>query len=243
MKCFIYLGFVKNYNTYFPEVEYQKYASYVLMNLGEKILATWRKDANKNRTTSTEPKPENKEDTGESRNILQYIGVLQQLCKKINMSSLHVTDKSKEMYNILKAGKSKYVHNQKLVNCKTRGGLWGITDPCLNIFKIAEMIFVENVNIPNFRKFDLDGILEEVCLNEKGNFEVVSEDALVKANDEEIANNVLYAMVKLYLRVRGFSHAKKITETYSTSKKALRKELKRARADCEKWCFYGGKCI
>ena len=50
----VYLGFVKNYNN-FPEVEYQKYASYVLMNLGENFLATWRKDANKNRTTSTEP--------------------------------------------------------------------------------------------------------------------------------------------------------------------------------------------
>ena len=129
------------------------------------------------------------------------------------------------MYNILKAGKSKYVHNQKLLNCKTRGGLWGITDPCLNIFKMAEMILVENVNIPNFRKFDLDGMLEEVCLNEKviSNFELVLEDALVKVNDEEITNNVLYAMVKLYLRVREFSHAKKITETYSISKKALRK--------------------
>ena len=57
------------------------------------------------------------------------------------------------------------------------------------------------------------------------------EDALVHMKDQEIANNILHSMVKLYLRVRGFSHAKKITVTYSTSKKALRKELKRACAD------------
>ena len=71
------------------------------------------------------------------------------------------------------------------------------------------------------------GMLEEVCSNENvlSNFELVMEDTLV---------NVLHSMAKFYLRVRGFSHAKKITETYSTSKKALRKELKRARADSEK---------
>ena len=162
--------------------------------------------------------------------------VLHQLCKKIKISSLCDTDNSKEMCNILKAGKSENVNNQKLVNCKTRGGLWGITNPCLNIFKIAEMVFVDKVNVPNFRKFDLDGMLEEVCSNENvlSNFELVMEDALVHVKDQEIANNVLHSMVKLYLRVRGFSHAKKITETYSTSKKALRKELKRARANSEK---------
>ena len=69
------------------------------------------------------------------------------------------------MYDILKAGKSENVNNQKLVNCKTRGGLWDITNPCLNIFKMAEMVFVDKVNVPNFRKFDLDGMLEEVCSN------------------------------------------------------------------------------
>ena len=31
---------------------------------------------------------------------------------------------------------------------------------------MAEMVFVDKVNVPNFRKFDLDGILEEVCSNE-----------------------------------------------------------------------------
>ena len=115
------------------------------------------------------------------------------------------------MCNILKAGKSENVNNQKLVNCKTRGGLWGITNPCLNIFKIAEMVFVDKVNVPNFRKFDLDGMLEEVCSNENvlSNFELVMGDALVYVKDQEIANNVLHSMVKLYLRVRGFSHAKK----------------------------------
>ena len=96
---------------------------------------------------------------------------------------------------------------------------------------MAEMVFVDKVNVLNFRKLDRDGRLEEDCSNENvlSNFELVMEDALVHVKDQEIANNVLHPMVKLYLRVRGFSHAKKITETYSTSKKALRKELKRAR--------------
>ena len=120
------------------------------MNLGEKILAAWQK----NRKTT--------------HDILQYLGgyVLQQLCKKIKISSLCDTDNSKEMYIILKAGKSENVNNQKLVNCKTRARLWGITNPCLNIFKMAEMIFVDKVNVPNFKKIDLDGMLEEVCSNE-----------------------------------------------------------------------------
>ena len=115
------------------------------------------------------------------------------------------------MYNILKAGKSENFNNQKLVNCKTRGGLWGITNPCLNIFKMAKMVFVDKVNVPNFRNSDLDGMLEEVCSNENvlSNFELVMEDALVNVKDQEIANNVLHSMVRLYLRARGFSHAKK----------------------------------
>ena len=67
-----------------------------------------------------------------------------------------------------------------------RGGLWGITNPCLNIFKIAVMVFVNNVN---FRKFDLDGMLE-VCSNKKvlSNFELEMEGALVNVKNQEIAN-------------------------------------------------------
>ena len=54
------------------------------------------------------------------------------------------------------------------------------------------MVFVEKVNIPNFRKFDLDDMLEEVCSNEKviSNFELVLEDTLVNVKDEETGNNV-----------------------------------------------------
>ena len=138
-----------------------------------KILAAWQT----NRKTTHQPKPEDEEDSGESRNddILQYLGgyVLQQLCKKIKISPLCDTDNSKKMYNILEAWKSENVSNQKLVNCKTKGGLWGITNPCLNIFKMARMVFVDKVNVSNFRKFDLDGTLEEVCSNENvlSNFE------------------------------------------------------------------------
>ena len=140
----LYFGFIKDYNTYFSKV---------LVNLGEKNLAACQK----NRKTTHQPKPEDK-DSGESRNddILQYLGgyVLQQLCKKIQIYPLCDTDNSKEMYNILKVGKSENVNNQKLVNCKTRGGLWwGITHPCLNIFKMAEMVFMDKVNVSNFRSW------------------------------------------------------------------------------------------
>ena len=107
----LYFDFIKDYNTYFSKVDDQKCASYVLMNLGETILAAWQK----NRKMAHQPKPEDTEDSGESRNydILQYLGgyVLQQLCKKINISSLCDTDNSKEMYNILKAGKSENGRN------------------------------------------------------------------------------------------------------------------------------------
>ena len=114
-------------------------------------------------------------------------------------SSLCDTDNSKEMYDILKAGKSENVNKPKLMNCKTRGGIWGITNACLNIFKMAEMVFVDKVNVPNIRKFDLDGMLEEVCWNENvlSNLELVMEDALVNVKEQEIANNVLHSMVKL----------------------------------------------
>ena len=131
------------------------------------------------------------------KDILEYLGgyVMQQVC------------------NILKAGKSKTIEHQRLVNCKSRGGLWGITTSCFTIFKVAETVFTSHTRVENFSKFHLEAMIEEICMNENviSSSEVMLEDAIVEMKDNEIGEQVLQTMIKLYVRVRAFSYAKKVT--------------------------------
>ena len=72
-------------------------------------------------------------------------------------------------------------------------------------------LFLHHTRVENFSKFHLDAIIEEICMDENviSSSEVLLEDVIVEMNDNEIGEQVLLTMIKLYVRVRAFSHAKK----------------------------------
>ena len=45
--------------------------------------------------------------------------------------------------------------------------------------------------------------------------------------DNEIGEQVLQTTIKMYVRVRAFSHAKNATESHTLKQKSLRRDLKR----------------
>ena len=123
------------------------------------------------------------------------------------------------MCNILTAGKT--IEHQRLVNCKSRGGLWGITTPSFNIFKVTETVFTSHTRVEYFSKFHLEAMIEDICMNENviSSVEVMLEDAIVEVKDNEIGEQVLQTMITLYVGVRAFSNAKKVTESHALKQK------------------------
>lgn len=228
----VFLGFVREMHALFtsrPSI-IQKAVSYIMMKLGEKILAHLKSGGNST-DTSTSTTFTTGEKTERDDDILEYLGgyVMQHLYRKIKRSKQYNSDKNIKVCNILEAGRSETIAEQRLISCKSRGGLWGVTKPCFNIFKIIEDVFTSRTNVENFKKFNLDILLEEMLANENvvSNFEIMLEDAVVEVKDHDIAYHVLQLMVKLYIRVRAFSYAKKITELHTMKQKSLRKEMKR----------------
>ena len=102
----------------------------------------------------------------------------------------------------------------------------------VQIFKVSEDVFLAETKVNNFNRCNLNGMVEKICLDERviSNLEVILEETLVKPNDL-LAQHVLLSMVKLYIRVWGFSHAKMLTQAFDQKQKGLRKELKRKRAE------------
>ena len=210
------------------------------MKLGEKILVEWKRFIKKQTGADTPAATNNTATTDfeiaqRDKDILEYLGgyVMQHLYRKIKKSPQYGSDKNIKVCNILKAGKSKTIEHQRLVNCKSRGGLWGITTSCFNIFKVAETVFTSHTRVENFSKFHLGAMIEEICMNENviSSFEAMLEDAIVEVKDNEIGEQVLQTMIKLYVRVRAFSHAKKVTESHTLKQKSLRRDLKRQHID------------
>ena len=64
------------------------------------------------------------------KDILEYLGgyVMQHLYRKIKKSPQYGSDKNIKVCNILKAGKSKTIEHQRLINCNSRGGILGDYD-------------------------------------------------------------------------------------------------------------------
>ena len=226
-----YLSFIKDIHILFASQSNtnKKAASYIIMKLGEKILVEWKRFIKKQTAADTPAATNNTATTDfeiaqRDKDILEYLGgyVMQHLYRKIKKSPQYGSDKNIKVCNILKAGKSKTIEHRRLVNCKSRGGLWRITTSCFNIFKVAETVFTSHARVENFSKFHLEAMIEEISMNENviSSFEVMLEDAIVEVKDNEIGEQVLQTMIKLYVRVRAFSHAKKVTESHALKQKS-----------------------
>lgn len=147
------------------------------------------------------------------------------------------TKESQQAMAILKAGKlEESTHGattQKLITSLNRGGLWSITMPAQRIFvKIEKHFRLLTPNI-NLQGINLSGITCKAITDSDilSNFDLMVADASIESGSH-VRKDVLYSIVKLYVRVRAFSVSKDVIQKYKlltkqTKTKSLRKELSR----------------
>ncbi|XP_044168372.1 uncharacterized protein LOC122952577 [Acropora millepora] len=166
---------------------------------------------------------------------LQYLGgyVLHKLYRKHAKAN---TKESQQAMAILKAGKlEESTHGattQKLITSLNRGGLWSITMPAQRIFVKTEKHFrllTPNINLQgiNLRGITRKAITDSDILS---NFDLMV-DASIESGSY-IRKDVLYSVVKLYVRVQAFSVSKDVIQKYKlltkqTKTKSLCNELSR----------------
>ena len=140
--------------------------------------------------------------------------------------------KNQEAIEIINCFKSENNENQPLINILDRGGLIGITPYTKTMFLKAEHIFrfytlnkqSRNIHIPTMVDYLLADIEVQSCSQ-------LSIEALVSVDGENL-QNVVEAMLTLYLRIRSFSHVRDLSKrqrqgrAVKSKEKALRKELK-----------------
>lgn len=167
---------------------------------------------------------------------LQYLGgyVLHKLYRKHAKAN---TKESQQAMAILKAGKlEESTHGattQKLITSLNRGGLWSITMPAQRIFvKIEKHFRLLTPNI-NLQGINLSGITRKAITDSDilSNFDLMVADASIESGSY-IRKDVLYSIVKLYVRVQAFSVSKDVIQKYKlltkqTKTKSLCNELSR----------------
>lgn len=169
---------------------------------------------------------------------LQYLGgyVLHKLHKKHARAS---SRESQQAMALLKAGKVEHTgdSNQKLISSLNRGGLWSITGPAQKIFLKTESWFRQLTPNVDLQGVDLAGITHKAISDSDilANFNLMVTSSDVKP-DSHVSKEVLYGIVKLYVRVRAFSVAKDVIQKYKiqtkqTKAKSLRREIARSQSD------------
>ena len=116
-----------------------------------------------------------------------------------------------------------------------RGGLWDITKDMEGILLITESFFrAHTKGISTSHKIDIETILQISIIHSAVQFNTqkLCDDAELRI-EEHVANDMIRSIIKLYMQVRFFSHAKDILQRYKIKEqkskvKRLRKEIQRA---------------
>ncbi len=122
---------------------------------------------------------------------------------------------------------------ETLVTALSRGGLWFVK-PCIDeLLIIAEKNFRQYVK-KGVHSIDTKSIIEKTIKEENVliNFNILLADSELEVEDG-LAKCLLHNILGLYVRVRAFSSACDIVQTFKmrqgmSKKKGLRKELKRS---------------
>ena len=190
-----------------------------------------RKDENSSPPISTSRNISERETNG-----LQYLGgyVLRNVHFEMK--------KSKEGFKSSLAALSVFKNenkptDHKLVSALDRNGLWYISEEFQNILLLAEKTFCFEVrNRKSLRLINQDLICSKIVENTAvyNIFQNSLDNADVVITDGE-SKDLLYALLKLFVRVRSFNFAKDIVQATKlkniaerNSKKALRQNLKAA---------------
>ena len=103
-------------------------------------------------------------------------------------------------------------HDQKLIDCLSRGGLTAIHNGCLSIFLMAEELFRKDT-MGNPHKIDVADMVDHLTKKSEviSIFNNIVDEAGVKNFLPELKINLSTLILSLFLKVRAFSKAKDIT--------------------------------
>ena len=208
-------------------------ATLLSTKVADSLIAFNKKERESTNTTTTTTILNERDIAG-----LQYLGgyVLHKLYRKHPKAN---TKESQQAMVILKAGMlEESTHGattQKLITSLNRGGLWSITMPAQRIFVKIEKHFrllTPNINLQgiNHSGITCKAITDSDILS---NFDLMVADASIEsAAGSLVRKDVLFSIVKLYVKVRAFSVSKDVIQNYKlltkqTKTKSLRKELSR----------------
>ena len=139
-----------------------------------------------------------------------------------------------EAAELVLAGKNESeIPNSNLIKALSRGGLWSITTQIQRLFVITEKYFLLQTHTQK-RSVQVSDIVNNLIkfMPIQETFKAVAISCDVEPT-EEVRNNVLNALLTLYLRIGTFSYAKDIVQkskakvVKKTKDAALRKNLKK----------------
>ena len=149
--------------------------------------------------------------------VLTKIKTVLSCSQMLAMTILYPSKESQQAMAILKAGKlEETTHGattQKLITSLNIGGLWSITMPAQRIFvKIEKHFRLLTPNI-NLQGINLSGITRKAITDSDilSNFDLMVADASIESAGH-VRKDVLYSIVKLYVRVRAFSVSKDVIQ-------------------------------
>ena len=165
---------------------------------------------------------------------LQYLAgyVVKKMLKKARDSKNYSSIENQSVIGILENAIAEDDTHQPLIHLLNRGCLTAVTDEAFKIFYCAEEKFRAETEVDFLRKIDVKKMSSDLA----NDVNVTSHyNALVGLSgtdvSDEIKQNLLNSMLKLYLRVRAFSLARDVAaskKSAESSKKSLRKNLKKS---------------
>ena len=156
---------------------------------------------------------------------LQYIAgfVLQKLNQKIRNLKNYDLFESQQALSILHTTKSSNNPNEKLVNALNRGGLWVISNDAGKLFILFEKYFGVQTAGKDLHKIDINMIIKNLmsyCYFQEF-YQNILSSAQLKVN-ETIADDMLYSIVRLYIKVRAFSFTRDIVHKDRTKNRQIK---------------------
>ena len=201
--------------------------------VGENIMLHFKRSSGSSFSNSTNPTPITDREIG----ALQYLAgyVVKKMLKKARNSKNYSSLDNQAVIGILENAIADDDTHQPLIHLLNRGGLTAVTDESFKIFYCAEEKFRAETEVDFLRKIDVKKMSSDLA----NDVNVTSYyNALVGLSGtdvtDEIKQNLLNGMLKLYLRVRAFSLARDVAaskKSAESSKKSLRKNLKKSTED------------
>ena len=169
--------------------------------------------------------------TPEERDGLQYLAgyVIQKLIKNVKKCKTTPSCVLDILMSMVTEPSS-----QKLIRIQSRGGLTAVNDDANTLFLKAEEIFRNNTSI-HIQHIQINSMIEQLLSDVQvtGVFNGIIDNAGFAFIEQELKNNILLTIFKLFLRIRAYSLSRDIVARHrqemkikKVNKKGLRKTLK-----------------